>query len=331
MSLFSRLLLFKSQTANEAFEPDLDEAMERAAARVEPRLKQTRAWPKRYRKSISAALAQARRVAEAIPGPVDIDAAHFAHDPFVHALFASPADIRRALCSSKVMHDYVDSGIATEAYVLLSMRREEKRTLGMEVAGSMLNRDVPQRVVWFSDHQLIAPAPTLAQARENLRWTLFDRFLERLAGGVDNLRAERDRLAEEKDHALARLRRADASQRPELQQRADHCLKQLSEAANCLEPDNLVEIFGTVLSHPEDCLFLREQTLRIDSMGVVRSDGDDSNCSLLSFVELIERYHEPRTVVLVHCPEIHPMTREERLKEAERWLGRGANQLKGSG
>lgn len=321
MSLLSRLLFFKSQNQDEAFEPDLEEALERAAARVDPRLKQTRAWPKRYRRSISAALAQARRVAEAIPGPVDIDAANFARDPFVHALFASPEDIRRALCSSRVMHDYVDSGVASEAYVLLSMRREEKRTLGMEVAGSVINRDVPQRLVWFSDHQLIAPAPTLEQARANLRWTLFDRFLGRLAGGVDSLRAERDRLAEEKDHALARLRCADASRRPELQQRADHCLKQLGEATRCLEPDNLVEIFDTVLSHPEDCLFLREQTLRIDTMGVVRSDGGDNNGSLLRFVELVERYHEPRTVVLVHCPEIHPMTQEERLNEAERWLG----------
>lgn len=321
MAWLNRLPFFKSLHPDEAFEPDLDEALERAAARVEPRLKQTRGWPKRYRQPISAALAQARRVAEGIPGPVDIDAAHFARDPFVHALFASPEDIRRALCSSRVMHDYVDSGIASEAYVLLSMRREEKRRLGMENAGSVLHRDVPQRLVWFSDHQLIAPAPTLAQARANLRWTLLDRFLERLAGGVDCLRAERNRLAEEKDHALARLRRADLTQRPELQQRADVCLKQLGEATHCLEHENLIEIFGTVLSHPEDCLFLRDQTLRIDNMGVVHGEAGGSEVDPLRFVELIERYHEPRTVVLVHCPDIHPMTQEERLQEAERWLG----------
>ncbi|MFO7541872.1 MAG: hypothetical protein R6W97_03540 [Thiobacillus sp.] len=322
MNLLSRLSFLGRRPPDAPFEPDLDEALERAAARVEPRLKQTRGWPKRFRRPISDALAQARRVAEAIPGPVDIDAAHFARDPFVHALFGSPEDIRRALCSSRVMHDYVDSGIGSEAYVLLSMRREEKRTLGMENAGSVLNRDVPQRLVWFSDHQLIAPAPTLAQARENLRWTLFDRFLERLAGGVDCLRAERNRLAEEKDHALARLRRAGASQRPELQVRAENSLRQLGEATRCLEHENLVEIFGTVLSHPEDCLFLREQVLRIDNMGVVHSDeGKPDDVPPLRFAELIERYHEPRTVVLVHCPDIHPMTQEERLREAERWLG----------
>jgi len=321
MTLLSRIFSFALWGEGDKFDPEFEQALERAAELVEPHLKRSRGWPRRYLRPIAAALAQARHVAEALPGPVQIDAAHFASDPFVHALFATPEDIRRSLCSSRVMHEYVASGVATEAYMLLSMRREEKRTLGMQSAGAIVNREVPQRLVWFTDHQLFAPAPTLAGARENLRWLMFDRLLERVAQGVDRLRAERDRIAGERDHAVARLRGVDASRRPALQQAAERWLKQLGEATRCLEHDNLAEIFAAVLSHPEDCLYLREMSLRIDSMGVVCAESGGDEVPPLVFTELIERYQEPRTVVLVHCPDIHPMTPGERLEEAARWLG----------
>lgn len=321
MTLFNRIFSTLLGGDGDKRDPDFEQALERAAKLVEPRLKHSRGWPRRYRRPIAAALAQARHVAEKIPGPVQIDAAHFAGDPFVHALFASPEDIRRSLCSSQVMHDYVASGRSTEAYMLLSMRREEKRTLGMENAGGVLNRDVPQRVVWFTDHQLFVPAPTLAEARQNLQWMMFDRLLERVAQGVDRLRAERDRIAGEMDHAVARLRSADPSRKPALQQAVDLWLQQLGETTHCLEDENLADIFGAVFSHPEDCLYLREQTLQIDSMGVVRAESADGPITPLVFTELIGRDQAPRTVVLVHCPDIHPMSQIERLEEVERWLG----------
>ncbi|TXT16790.1 MAG: hypothetical protein FD132_2698, partial [bacterium] len=61
MNPFARLLrLVRDDTAD----PDLEVALERATARVEPRLPQASGWPRRYRVAIAAALAQARRVAE---------------------------------------------------------------------------------------------------------------------------------------------------------------------------------------------------------------------------------------------------------------------------
>lgn len=302
-------------------DPDLDQALERAAYRVEPSLKRSRSWPKLYRRPIRAALAQARRVAAAIPGPVTVDAQAYIHDPFVHALFASPEDIRRALCSSQVMREYIASCSTDEAYALLSMRRMDKHSLGMEDSGGVMRRDVPQHMIWFSDHQLLGPEPTLAAARETLLWTIFDRFLERVAVGIGRIRAERERLTLEKDLAQARLRAAPLERRPELRQALEKSLNDLSAANRCLENGNMAEVFGTVLSHPEDCLYLSEHSWRLDNMGLVRPEADEQNGNRLTFVELRERYVEARTVVLVHCHDIHPMSQSERLLEAERWLG----------
>lgn len=298
---------------------DLEEALDRAAYRIEPLLKQSRSWPKRYARSIAAALRQARVVAESIPGPVRLGPAEYARDPFVHALFASATDIPRILCGSPILREYAASAAPdTPVYALLSMRRMEKTVLGMALAGDRVRRDVQQRQVWFADHLLLGPAPNEAEARRNLLWTQFDRFLERLSVGVERLRAERDRLTLERDLALARLRGASAAQRAELRASLDDVLEQLRDANEPLQLDKLHEVFGTVLSHPEDCLYLETHTLSLDDMNV--ENPHDEQAKRLCFVDLLERYQAPRTMVLVHCGKMRAISHGERLDEAERWL-----------
>lgn len=315
MRWFARL--FASRRPAEA-DPDLDAALDRAAARVEPRLRQTRGWPRRYRVAIAAALAQARRVAEGIPGPLELSPARYAGDPAVRALFASPEDIRRALCGSQAIRDYVAAGGGREVYALLSMRRLEKTVLGVDMSGEALRREVPQTLVWFADHRLTGAAADEAGARRALLWTLFDRFLERLAVGVERLREERERLLHEKDLAMARLHDAGQAEAAAARPALDDVLRRLGEVTQALELDHLAEVFDAVLLHPEDCLYLVEHTYVLDEMGRLRPG--DTRASALRFVDLQERYQEPRTVLLAHCRNFRPVSQGERLREAEGWL-----------
>lgn len=293
-------------------ETHVQEALARTARRVEPgRLRLARGWPQQFRRPIAAALAQARRVAEGIPGPVEFDAEHYARDPFVHALFASAADMHQILCSSAVLREYAAAGARDEAYALLSMRREERHTLGMEDAGGRVRKDVLQRTVSFTDHHLSAPAATLVQARERVAWVLFDRFLERLAVGIERLRADKARLATEKDLALERLRHASAAQRREDQCRLDATLRALREATEALDLDHLHEAFETILSHPQDCLYLEEVRLTLDRMGIVHPPGAGPDVATLTFTDLLERYQERRTVVIVHCRDLRTLLRQD--------------------
>ena len=319
MKLLTRLLsLFKSTDPDD---PALAKALQRAADRVEPLLRQTPGWPRRYRRPIAAALRQSRRVSATIPGPVEIDDEHYARDPFVHALFGSPDEIRRILSTSRVMRDYVAAGTNDEACALLTMRRLEKHTFGIDMDGEVMRREMPQDVVWYTDHQLAGPAPSEAEARENLLWVQFDHFLERVKAGVGHLQAERDRLAHAKDLAMARLKAAESDRRAEQRQALEQVLKQLAEITETLELDHLAEVFGAVLSHPEDCLFLQPHTLVLDGMGVVRPARDQTaTAASLDFMDLFERYEEPRTVVLVHCRNLCSILQDEPLTQAERWL-----------
>ena len=286
----------------QATEPGLDTALERAAAKIDPRIKQTRAWPQRYRTPLLGALTQARRVAGAIPGPVQVDAGQYIRDPLVRALFCSADDVRRSLCSSPALQGYYGGSV----YALLSVRRMEKNTLGIEANGDILRRDVLQRLVWFTDLQLSGPAETEAEARRLLLWTLYDRFLERVLIGVQRVETDYQRLLRQKDEILLRLHKAEGQVRRELQRSLENVLRQLAETARALEPETRADIVETVLSHPEDCLYVDNDSVILDPMGVVRSS-EDPPATRLGFTQLHERYQEPRTVALIHCTDLRPL------------------------
>jgi len=301
-------------------DPLLDVAVERAVYRVEPLLKQSRGYPGRYRHAVKPILARVSQLSVDVPGPVTLDVEHYIRDPFVHALFGAPEEISR-LYSTPAMHTHVALHGGSELYALLSMRRVEKTVFGLEMEGEVLRRDVAQRVIHFTDHQLIGPAPTEKEARENLLWYLFDRYMEHVAQGLDRLRDERQRLAQEKDLALARLRGVRAERRAARQKELNKVLTNLGEATAILVLEHLDEVFEVVLSHPEDCLALVVQSLTLDAMGIIHADASSTGMVTLDFVDLVERDRETRTVVLVHCRGVIPTPSEKMLEDARYRLG----------
>jgi len=298
-------------------------AIERAVQRVEPRLCQSRDYPRRYRKAIARALEYAQDLARAIPGPVEMRPELFGRDPFVRALFASPEEMQHALCMSHAMHEYArrPGGPGTDAYALMGMRRQEKTAFGMETAGEVIRREVAQRVVFFTDHTLSGPAPTEAEARQLLAWNLFDSLIERVAERVAERQRTRLELQKEKDYLMAQLRTAGLERRPALQQRLDALLADLAQAHTALELRQLAADFDAVLLEPERYLSLEHVTLRLDGMGVLRPNGGDANTHALDFTDLHGRDRRRWTVVMVHChprPELLDMA--DRLHQAGRWL-----------
>lgn len=318
MGLFARL--FHPLKSANLSDPALEQALERAALGLAPGIRQSRHWPGRYKSAVGAALSQARRVAQGVPGPVLLDRDSWVRDPFVHALFASAEAMQRAISMSPALRDFVASQGGEEVYALLSLQREEKQAFGMESSGAVLRREVAQQIVWFSDPQFSGAAVNETEAREKLLWAIFDRFLDRLAVGIKQIRVERERLAQKKDHAQTRLRGAEPTQRPDLEREFGDALKHLGEIGANLDPERLHEVFGAILAHPEDCIYLEQRTFSLDAMGVVRNGEHAAAATTLRFTDLLERYQSPRTLVLVRCHNVTSSTTTDRLGEAEQWL-----------
>lgn len=303
-------------------DPRLQQAIERAVDKVEPRLKQAGGYPGRYRSVLGQALCYADQLAAAIPGPVEMDREHFMRDPFVHTLFGSHHPIQHTLCLSRAMQEYLrraDAGTG-DIHALMGMRRMEKRTFGMETEGDVLRRDVAQQTVSFSDHTLSCITHSEAETRAQVAWSIFDSLIAHVASHVEGLRQEKLTLEKRRDELMARLRGTTEERRNALEQELEALRVEMGNAIQRLNLDRMPAYFEEQLRSPETLVRLEQQQRRLDGMGIVRAQKDASTSNLIVFTDLVGQDRRRWTVTLVHCghPELPPLS--ERLENANRWL-----------
>jgi hypothetical protein len=318
VSLLDRLLGSERATVD----PDLSVAIERAVERVEPLLKQAGGYPERYRRAVASGLDYARALAARVPGPVAVDREAYASDPLVHALFASPDEVRTALCVSQAMRDFrrqhPDAG---EVYALICMRRGTKAMLGIEMEGEILRRDVPQQAVYFTDHTLADPGRTEAEARERIALGFFDSLASHVALRVAARKLEKADLEQARDELLARMRGAEPERHPELAEALNQSLRQLGRVAESLDLRRYVEDFEAVLLAPEKYVSLERTAMVLDGMGLLR-EPDASGSTEVEFCDLVGRDRRRWTVAMMYCNHLREeATITDRLATAQRWLG----------
>lgn len=114
----------------------------------------------------------------AIPGPLDISAAHYMHHPVVHALFPTRQDIAHGIGRStdvKQSLAFLAGADQHEAFALLAVRRQPdaKKTDGGPA---------------FCEHTLRNLAATESGARQGLRTAALTRLVTNFGEHVDRLR-----------------------------------------------------------------------------------------------------------------------------------------------
>jgi hypothetical protein len=300
--------------------PGLASAIERAVNRVEPHLKQIGGYPKVFHKPIASALEYSRSLAALIPGPVEINRAAYARIPLVHALFPSVDFIHEGLCSSLAMRDFhAQNPASREVYALMGMRRWEKSSLGMELHGQVLRRDVLQQVVYFTNHTLENPSPRLEETREMISWSIFDKLIDLVAKRIEARKLEKFELLREKDRLMARLHEANDLTRPALAEEMDEMLRKIQKHVALSDLQNYLHDFEAVLLNPEQQLRLERTSMYLDDMGVRREPGEVAG-KPVEFDDLIGFDRRQWTVILVHCSDIHVESYAEILEAAYRRL-----------
>jgi len=300
---------------------DLELAVARAIDKVDPLLRQMGGYPERYAQGVANALDYARNLASDIPGPISIDREHFATDPTVHALFGSIDEVRAAMCASQAMRDYTQAcPTALEVFALMGMRRRERHALGMDMEGEILRREVPQTLVYFSDHTIAEPAESEAESRERIAWSLFDSLVEHVRKRVESRKEEKLVLEREKDEIMARLRGGSSQPKEALQADLQTTLAKLTEVAASLDLRRYADDFDAVLLAPQAHVYLNEVAMVLDGMGVLRDEGEAVDGKEVHFADLIGRDRRRWTVTLVHCQGIGRPTMAEQLEKANRWL-----------
>ncbi len=285
---------------------------------IEPLIKQVPGYEKRLAPAVRQALAYCADISAHIPGPVVISRAAFATDPLVHALFANSEAIDEMFATSRcVRENFPRMALSTgQCCALLGMRLNEKRGFGAELNGEIVHADVPQRVIYFTDHTLAEPAPDETAARRRLNEALFEGLAKAIADHVDDVRHECAGLDQEKAIVTAQLR---AGQETAFQTRRLESLRQrLAASRDALQPQRLLETVATQLAAPESLLSLTPIELRVDRNGVIREgegEGDE-----LHFAQLDTRDRRRWVVLLARIDHTDVRRAMERFAEARHYL-----------
>lgn len=301
-------------------DPVIGKALDRVGELVDPLLKNAPGFTSQLAPALEHALAYCAGLVDALPGPVDITRRAFANDPLIHALFATADDIDQMLGRSQAVRDYLAEPCSWDGdhfHAMLAARRQQKRQLGMSVEGNVLHNDVPQLVLYFSDHTLVEPACTLETTRAALQQRAFDSLLTTFHDHVEALRAEREGLradmSVERAH-LTVLRGHTSGHAYEV------CSRHLGEldarlraTASSLQPDHLLGALAEFLANPESSLRLAPVSITVDRLGIV-SDGnpDGSNTHTINFPELTARDKRLHLVMLAR------ISRDEALEAVEK-------------
>ncbi|MGO4391717.1 hypothetical protein AB4Z46_10225 [Variovorax sp. M-6] len=187
-----------------------DEEVERMVARVvglSPRLRLAQGHEARLTSAIAKAAAHLRELVAAFPSPRALSPASWAADSYVRAFFGAADDVGPALGRSTELYTFFEQqpGL-NEAFAVLGMAMNERRTLGVAQEGDVTRSDVAQTTLSFSDHQIRICAPSDAELRQEIGRRMVDQLaiegLARMAADT----SRRDDLEQERALVAARLR-----------------------------------------------------------------------------------------------------------------------------
>ncbi len=282
---------FKNRPAQ--FDPDRvsDEmvrwAVEKAITLTNPRLKLLSNCHKRLTPAVETTIGFLRAQVQALPPVRPVSSTVWSSDPALRAFFVAPSDIPVVLGRSDNLRTLFEKVPALdEAYLVLGMAFNEQRVFGMALHGDMVQRDVAQTSVSFSDHRARLCGRDESRLRRVVGVQVFEYLLAHALAEIGAERTERQDLQGSRSLIRARLRllqqhgpglgsmfgAAPAARSEQARLEAElleneRQLEAIGSSESALEAE--LECLKAVLENPQRCLHIEARRLRLNSMNVV--------------------------------------------------------------
>jgi hypothetical protein len=298
----------------------LEEAVEGVVDGIEPKMRLVRGYQKKLQPVVATARAYIDALVEEIPGPLFITPKAFVKDPYVNAFFATPREVSTVFSGSTELREFfarpenVDTDVACG---LLCMVEEEKSVLGMELAQGAVRRDVRQTAVNFSDHKVLTPGATEADARLGLKNCIFNALVSHALQHIADLKAQRRELQDQRRILYARLRARQAynggldtllatasageAGSGDIEGKLAETEAQLDQtpAAHDAPRDYLREVIA-IIEQPQEFIRLRRVSFQLTRMGIKVEDNSDQPAHSIELAE-IEVTNVLKRVVAIVC------------------------------
>lgn len=271
---------------------------------------------------------------DAIPTAVEFSSKTFIRDPRVSAFFVNVDDLQAAFSHSSEMRDFLESrenSDLTECCALVCMKKTERNVLGMQLVGNMVQRDVPQTTVNFSDYEINSPAATEAETRKGLKNCLFEGVVTSALERMTSARYWQKDLDRQK-HLLQVKRRALETQDQESESAVDrrHRIEEINKKLAAIHerrkqasldgPEAYLEELNQVLAHPEDFVRLTTTSLTLDRLGVKIDGNSGQKGHQIDLAEVEIGRSNRRVVLLAKFPTDEIRPRADFVKNAAQYL-----------
>jgi len=311
-------------------------AIDRAVDATDPLLRTLSGHKKALRPAVLTAVDHVVALIDELPPTVELSRRNYRTEGLLSASFASADRIGEVLGRDRGLAEFLagkEGQGAEDIFALLTTQRIERKSLGMELQGEIVKREVAQTTLSFADHQVLDPSTSEEETRKKLRRRAFDHVLQI---ALDRITSERETRAElrvqrgllrRKLEALEAGRWGFEGTAPETAVDApaleaelaeiDAHISSLGTDAHTLNRhlDLLVEVLDAAGSQ----LYAERVTLIVDRMGVKRQRLEGN-----AFELTLNEIHSPRGHSLVTLPvriprDALPKPRDF-LAEAQRYL-----------
>ena len=282
---------FRNRPGQFNLDNDSDEAVrwaiDRAITLTNPRLKLIPECETGLSPAAENTINYLRAKATTLPEMHTLSAKAWASDPALRAFFVAPSDIPAVLGRSENLRTLFEKfPDLDEACVVLGMASKEQRVFGMALQGEMVQRDVAQTNVSFSDHRARICGRDESRLRRLIGAEVFEYLVAHALAEIGEERSERRELQENRSLIRSRLRLLQQhgpglgsmfGEAPAAKCEQERLAAELMENERQLETvggsDSILETelesLIAVLNNPQGHLRFEPKTLRLDSMNTV--------------------------------------------------------------
>ncbi|GEM_PF-826226 len=269
---------------------------------------------------------------------IEMSTRAWSHDPIVRALFTSSDELHRLFGQNRQLRSFfAEHPELDQAYVALTATRHERKSLGMGLNGDVLQRDIPQTMLGFSDFRVFGASVSEEKLRAHVSHRGFgfligealDRIVEehlRRHGAEDEERILSLQLKalEHKKRAVDALFDATCALDEKIKQLRDRVLRQpravVQQPRSMITLEDYITQINAVLGQSERYITQERVTLYVDKMNIEHESAHEGAAPIvLSEVTIGQR--PPRVIILARYPRSELPQATDRLDEAVHLLG----------
>ncbi len=275
---------------------------------------------------------------DSITEPAVIARANYLADPRLRAFFSSVEHIREVLSSSQAINMFLKARGTVPfepVHALLAVKHEEQQSLGMQLEGEIVRRDVMQHVFNFHAHKFVAPNMDEDLYKWELKRLAYDELISAALARLANMKEERNTARRNQqllEAKLRRLREGSLGLAPAIEDLPQQEIGTVEREVVRIEAEldkvavrpttlnDYVDLCAETLKSPESHLRIRPMHITLDQMGRKVEEGSSPSARTLSLQEVSVSDGERAIIMMVRInPEELPPLRDF-TKEAKKYL-----------